>query len=189
MTSERSTQADIRAALAGRASVYRANVGEGWTGRVIHSAGGQVTLGDARRFSTGLPPGFSDLFGFVAHEVRESDVGCTFARFVALEVKAPDGRPTQQQRDFLRAVNTAGGIGAVVRSPDEALRALSPGLALARDTTELQGLCRALRLKDASALAHACGVSVRVAHGWLNGWAEVHPSAVKLLTLMVKHEH
>lgn len=61
----------------------------------------------------GLAPGSSDLIGWTAD-----------GRFLALEVKTPRGRLTAEQRAFLDAVNRAGGVGACVRSAEEALRAI-----------------------------------------------------------------
>lgn len=187
MTSERQVQASVRDALAGRASIFRANVGQGWQGRVVQQDAGRVLLDGARPFSTGLPVGFADLFGWVAHEVKEEDVGTSIARFVAMEVKQYGAKPTGPQVDFLRSVCAGGGIGAVVRSPAEALQALSPRLWLSVDTTELRSLCGQLRVRGAGALADVCGVSARTAHGWWEGWTAVHPSALRLLQLLAEH--
>jgi hypothetical protein len=62
----------------------------------------------------GLVPGASDLIGILAPS----------GRFVALEVKTPRGRVSPEQRMFLDLVRSRGGIAAVVRSVDEARRAL-----------------------------------------------------------------
>lgn len=53
-------------------------------------------------------PGGSDLIGY-------DKTG----RFVALEIKQPGKNPTPEQINFLNAVSVAGGIAAVVTSPDE----------------------------------------------------------------------
>lgn len=68
MTPEHSIQNDIRNNTADIALLFRANVGSG------------ITY-DGRHFDTGLPKGFSDLFGF-----RYSD-----GRIVFIEVKGPNG--------------------------------------------------------------------------------------------------
>jgi len=70
---------------------------------------------DGRPVSTGLPPGFSDLFGFRAGDCR----------FFALEVKTATGRATPQQMAFLAAMRARGAIAEVVRSVEDARRALS----------------------------------------------------------------
>jgi len=50
---------------------------------------------------------------------------CKDGRFVALEVKAPTGRPTALQLHELDRVRTAGGEAAVVRTVAEAIASLS----------------------------------------------------------------
>lgn len=107
----------VRLAMGQRATLFRANVGQAWTGNEVIRQGRDVLIRDARPFNTGLPPGFSDLFGWT----RQGDV----ARFLALECKGPTGRPTEDQLRFLAAVKAAGGIAGVVRSPEEALALLS----------------------------------------------------------------
>lgn len=46
-------------------------------------------------------------------------------RFVAIEVKTPTGRQSQQQMAFQRAVERSGGIYILARSAAEALEALA----------------------------------------------------------------
>ena len=69
---------------------------------------------DGRPISTGLPVGFSDLFGHRAND----------ARAFYLEVKRPGQRPTRQQSDFIAAMRARGAIAAVVRSVEDSLQAL-----------------------------------------------------------------
>lgn len=123
--SEQKIQNQIRNALVGHANVYRANVGEGWTGDATRLPDGRVVIVNPRRFSTGLPRGFSDLFGWTTVEITPEHVGQRLAVFCALEVKAPRGRVSPQQRAFLDAVERAGGIAAVVRSADDAVQAVT----------------------------------------------------------------
>jgi hypothetical protein len=47
------------------------------------------------------------------------------ARFVALEVKLPGEKPTPEQEAYREEVMAAGGVHAVVRSVDEAVRAVT----------------------------------------------------------------
>jgi hypothetical protein len=42
----------------------------------------------------------------------------------ALELKSPDGRPTEQQMQFISDINAAGGFGTIASGLDEALRVL-----------------------------------------------------------------
>ena len=42
-------------------------------------------------------------------------------RFLALEIKRPDARPTKDQISFLRLVQSRGGVAAVISSPSQAV--------------------------------------------------------------------
>ena len=124
MTPEHRLQNEIRNALAGRGLFFRANVGTGWTGAVQQMPAKTVIITEARPFSTGLPKGFSDLFGITPVVITPEMVGQTVGVFTALEVKTDTGRVSKQQRAFLDAVIAAGGRAAVVRSVTDAVRAL-----------------------------------------------------------------
>lgn len=125
---EHALQNGIRNALAGRALIFRANVGKAWQSNDVVKVPRQmpvvmgprdVLLKNARPFETGLPPGFADLFGLVAVEITPDMVGQTLAVFTALEVK--DGaRVSPLQRNFINAVNDNGGRAGVVRSVEDA---------------------------------------------------------------------
>jgi hypothetical protein len=67
--------------------------------------------GDVMRVAYGLCPGSSDLIGMLRG-----------GRFLALEVKTATGRSTKQQEQFMALVKAMGGVAAVVRSSDEAVR-------------------------------------------------------------------
>ena len=77
--------------------VFRANVGLFFTA-------------DGRPVKTGLPSGFSDLFGHRAGD----------ARAFYLEVKTPTGRASPQQLAFIAAMQKRGALAGVVRSVEEA---------------------------------------------------------------------
>lgn len=127
---EHALQNGIRNALAGRALIFRANVGKAWQSNDVVKVPRQmpvvmgprdVLLKNARPFETGLPPGFADLFGLVAVEITPDMVGKKLAVFTALEVK--DGaRVSPLQKNFINAVNDNGGRAGVVRSVDDAER-------------------------------------------------------------------
>lgn len=102
MTKEHVIQNKIRLALSPFAIIFRGNVGSG------------ITY-DGRHFSTGLPKGFSDLFGF-----RKSD-----GRAVFIEVKTPIGKPSAEQLRFIQTMKQHGAIAGICRSPEEALRLIS----------------------------------------------------------------
>jgi hypothetical protein len=79
-------------------TVFRANVG-------------LFLTRDGRPVSTGLPRGFSDLFG------HRPD-----GRAFYIEVKSATGRLRPEQAAFLAAMRRAGALAGVARSPDEATR-------------------------------------------------------------------
>ena len=99
MTEEHAIQNAIRIALSEHATVFRANVGKVYTP-------------DGRFFDTGLPKGFSDLFGF-----RHSD-----GRIFFIEVKTPTGRLSKDQANFIQQMQNYGAIAGVARSVDDALK-------------------------------------------------------------------
>lgn len=97
MTEEHKIQNEIRLALTDTCMIFRGNVGTGCTK-------------DGRYFSTGLPKGFSDLFGF-----RKSD-----GKAVFIEVKTPKGRPSPEQVHFLHTLQKYGVIAGICRSVEDA---------------------------------------------------------------------
>lgn len=134
---EHAIQNEIRNALAGKALIFRANVGTGWQGRgkpfkadktmQVLLQRGDVVLRQARTFSTGLPAGFSDLFGLTKVTITQDMVGKDVAVFVALEVK-DKAKATEEQSSFVKAVNDNGGRAGVVRSPEDAVRIVAGGV-------------------------------------------------------------
>lgn len=96
---EHDIQNNIRIAVSPYCVIFRANVGRGFTA-------------DGRYFSTGLPVGFSDLFG-----VRKSD-----GRAVFIEVKTERGRASEKQKHFLEQMRKFGAIAGIARSPEEAIK-------------------------------------------------------------------
>lgn len=115
------------------ARLFRNNVGLGWMGREVHNSDGTVILSDARRIRFGLAVGSSDLIGWVPVTVTDEMVGRTLAVFTSTEVKMPKGRISQEQRDWLTAVENAGGIANVCRSVDS----LPLALRLPGDSSEM----------------------------------------------------
>lgn len=80
--------------------------------RLFRNNSGMFPKAGGGMVRTGLCPGASDLIGWKN------------GRFVALECKSARGRATVEQQAFITAVIAAGGIGAVVRSVEEARVAL-----------------------------------------------------------------
>lgn len=85
------------------------------TGRALlwRNNTGLATYGSAK-VAYGLGLGGADLVGVVKGT----------GRFLALEVKTPEGRLSAEQKAWRRAVEASGAYYACVRSVDEALEAL-----------------------------------------------------------------
>lgn len=101
---ESDIQNSIRLALNPYAVIFRGNVGK-------------VRLPDGRWFDTGLPKGFSDLFGF-----RKSD-----GKMIFIEVKTPKGRLREKQEHFLKTMQQYPVICGVCRSAEEAIKLVTEG--------------------------------------------------------------
>lgn len=77
--------------------------------------------------------GGGDLLGWRTITVTPEMVGQQVAQFVSLEVKTASGRVRPEQENWRRVVEECGGVAAVVRSEEDALRimhdiALKPDL-------------------------------------------------------------
>lgn len=92
-------QNEIRLALSDKCTMFRINVG-------------CFSTADGRYISTGVPKGFTDLFG-----VRKSD-----GKAVFIEVKTPTGRVRPEQDKFIRQMQRNGAVAGVCRSPEDALK-------------------------------------------------------------------
>jgi hypothetical protein len=66
--------------------------------------------------------GAGDLIGWRTIEVTPEMVGQQVAQFVSLEVKTATGRVRPEQENWRRVVERCGGLAAVVRSEEDALR-------------------------------------------------------------------
>jgi hypothetical protein len=73
-----------------------------------------------RPVSFGLCKGSADLIGWTTRTITADMVGQQVAVFTSIEVKSATGRPTPEQRAWLAAVETAGGIAGVARSVADA---------------------------------------------------------------------
>ncbi|WP_287028302.1 VRR-NUC domain-containing protein [Herbaspirillum sp.] len=118
MTPEARIQREVMLALSQAGClVWRQNTGQAWQGKQLHKARDQITLGQCRPVHFGLCKGSSDVLGIAPG-----------GAFLAVEVKTKTGRVTQEQQNFIVAVNRAGGIGFVARSADDALTQLGERL-------------------------------------------------------------
>lgn len=104
MTDEHRIQNEIRTAVSPYCVIFRINVGEGLTK-------------DGRYFSTGVPKGFSDLFG-----VRKSD-----GKAVFIEVKTSKGRASKAQNNFIEQMCKAGAVAGICRSAEDAVNLITKG--------------------------------------------------------------
>lgn len=121
---EHAIQNDIRNALARpELRTFRANTGQAWTGsECIRQPNGDMLIKNARPFSTGLPKGFPDLFGFRRHAITAEDIGKVVALFYSIEVKTPKGVISQEQQAFIDAATKCGARAGVARSVEDAER-------------------------------------------------------------------
>ncbi|RVU71862.1 VRR-NUC domain-containing protein [Lactobacillus xujianguonis] len=104
--SEHAIQKKIQLALSKhQCTVFRANVGK-------------IRLPDGRFFSTGLPKGFSDLFGF-----RWTDGKVFF-----IEVKRADGKARAEQTTFHKMLQSHNIIHGIARTVNDALMIIDGGL-------------------------------------------------------------
>lgn len=71
----------------------------------------------------GLSVGSSDLVGLV--RISENN-----SRFIGLEIKTAKGKPTEEQKAWANTINRFGGHCSVVRSPEEAIQAVTDALEL-----------------------------------------------------------
>lgn len=93
--------------------------------RLFRNNVGVATFEGGERVAYGLCPGSSDLIGWRSVLVTPEMVGRRLAVFVAVEAKTESGRLTGRQRNFLEAVQRAGGIAGVSRTVDEATAILA----------------------------------------------------------------
>ena len=91
--------------------------------RLFRNNTGALKDSEGRLVRFGLAPGSSDLIGWKTVEVTPDMVGSSLAVFVALEVK-DGGRATERQIQFIKAVESAGGIAGVVRDVPQATQLL-----------------------------------------------------------------
>ena len=108
MASEQTIQQKIRLACSrGPVRLHRNNTG---------------TLRDAngRPVQFGLAKGSADLIGWTTRTITPDMVGQQVAVFTSIEVKSATGRLRPDQRQWMEAVQAAGGIAGVARSVEDA---------------------------------------------------------------------
>lgn len=86
---------------------------------------GMVRTEDGRRFSSGLPKGFPDLFGVIPGELTRSGTPIP----VFIECKVEGRKPTPEQAEFLAKYRAIGCACGVARSVGDAWEIILPFLA------------------------------------------------------------
>lgn len=104
MNPETALMNEIRVVAARHGICFRANVGK-------------VKTIQGRWFDTGLPAGFSDLFG-----IRKSDGKVFF-----IEVKTEKGRVRESQLKFIKKMKELNAIAGIARTADEAVELIETG--------------------------------------------------------------
>lgn len=120
----------LKSCSRGAARLFRNNVAMAWVGtgkpvRVSRECSvrmypGDILLRQARPLHAGLCEGSADLIGWRSVVVTQDMVGKQVALFAAIECKDIGGRTSAAQKNFLAAVNLAGGLSGVARSEAEA---------------------------------------------------------------------
>ena len=105
-------------------TLFRANVGSGWTGKSRRD-GNKVIIENPRRLNTGLPSGFPDLFGFRTVTITPDMVGQKVAVFCGLEIKTKIGRVRNDQLTMLKYLKECNCRAGVARSTSDVEEILS----------------------------------------------------------------
>lgn len=96
--------------------------------RLFRNNVGSLPDKNGRWVSYGLFPGSGDLIGWRTVRITPDMVGRDIAQFVSVECKRPgartDKKRAEDQANWRKAVNDAGGTGVQVTSVDEAAHAL-----------------------------------------------------------------
>ena len=93
--------------------------------RLFRNNTGTLRDQHGRPVSFGLCKGSADLIGWRTVTITPEMVGQQVAVFTSIEVKAASGRLRPEQRQWLDAVQAAGGIGGVARSVADAVAILA----------------------------------------------------------------
>ena len=93
--------------------LLRANVGRGWTGKILSQTHDRIVLSPYRPFR-GMQEGVLDLIGFSG------------STFVAIDVKVGRDRIRAQQQVFIDTVTAAGGRAGAARTLEEARNIILP---------------------------------------------------------------
>ena len=129
MNREHDIQNRIRVAISQYGKYFRINSGTGWTSNDTRRISreclyalepGDVVLKNARTFSTGTPPGYTDLSGVTPVKITPEMVGRDVAVFLSCEVKTEKGPVREEQYRWAAHINSVGGIAVIARSLEAA---------------------------------------------------------------------
>jgi hypothetical protein len=90
--------------------------------RLFRNNTGTLKDANGRPVQFGLCKGSADLIGWTTRTITPDMVGQQVAVFTSIEVKSATGRLRPEQRQWLEAVQAAGGIAGVARSVEDAAR-------------------------------------------------------------------
>jgi hypothetical protein len=88
--------------------------------RLYRNNTGTLRDQNGRPVQFGLAVGSADLIGWTTRTITPDMVGQQVAVFTSIEVKSATGRLRPEQRQWLEAVQAAGGIAGVARSVEDA---------------------------------------------------------------------
>jgi hypothetical protein len=93
--------------------------------RLFRNNTGTLKDANGRPVQFGLCKGSADLIGWTTRTVTQDMVGTQVAVFTSIEVKAATGKLRPEQRQWLDAVQAAGGVAGVARSVADAQQLLT----------------------------------------------------------------
>lgn len=102
--------------------LFRNNVGSAWTGKTQRLADGRLLITNPRPVTFGLCTGSSDLIGWTNVEITQDMVGKTLPIFSACEVKFKNGKPTKEQKNFIKYIRSINGIATIAWSFDDFIK-------------------------------------------------------------------
>ena len=105
---EKKTQTEILLKIGGRKDT-----------RLFRNSVGIGMLRNGSYIKFGLAKGSGDLIGWHSLIVTEEMVGKRLAIFLSIEVKAPKGLTSKEQKIWEQIVNESGGIALIARSPED----------------------------------------------------------------------
>ncbi len=101
--------------------LFRMPQGLMWVGKIVAKTDTHITLADYHPVKSAIN-GMSDSTGWVSVTITPEMVGQKVAVYLAVEDKSGSGRPSTDQKNFIRAVVAAGGRAGVARNDEDVVR-------------------------------------------------------------------